>query len=213
MSWVQGIAYAALATVLLGGGVALVVWQYNRLQERKSLAGHEEQRLAAREQAVREDEARLRRLSKEAEGREKELREAERRRQAQGNPQPPAPVVPVFVNPADAVAAPVIPAVPLPPAQEQADETRAMQREEARQAVLDWEEEVRNLNNKVLAARGALFAAKLVYDAAVPGSNDQRLAEAAYILWQRALAEVQADLGRAQFELQSARNHYAQFRD
>jgi carboxyl-terminal processing protease len=89
----------------------------------------------------------------------------------------------------------------------------ANERESARQSVQQWEEEIRVLNNKVAAAQVALVVAKKVYDDADAGSAKEVVAELAYIAAQRGLAELRAELGRAESELESARTRYNRVRE
>jgi carboxyl-terminal processing protease len=89
----------------------------------------------------------------------------------------------------------------------------ANQREAARQSVQQLEEEIRILNNKIVAAQLAMVTAKKVYDDADAGSAKEVLAELAYIAAQRTLEELKSQRDRAESNLQAARARYNRLRE
>ena len=129
---------------------------------------------------------------------------------------PVNPVVVVRAVPPAPVSPPV-PVVIIPPQPDPALEQRrlelANQRDSARQSIEHWDNQIRDLNNKVVVAQVAMIAAKKVYDDAPAGSFEEIAAQIAYIAADRTLAEFRSELGRAAHNLGTARSRFDQLRE
>jgi len=90
---------------------------------------------------------------------------------------------------------------------------RASQRDSTRQSIAFYENEMSDLNNKVVVAQLAMVAARKVYDDAAPGSFQEIAAQIGYIAAERGLADVRSQMGRTQSELEAARSRFNQLRD
>lgn len=95
---------------------------------------------------------------------------------------------------------------------EQQNRERANAIESTRQAIEELEETTRVANNQMLAAKATMVLAEKAWQRTESGSFGELLAEAAYLAAERALAEIVADLRRAESELAAQRDRYNRLR-